>query len=50
MEPLTERQARILEFIRERIAAEGRPPTVREIGARFSIASTFGVRRHLADR
>ena len=47
MEPLTERQSRVLEFIRERIAADGRPPTVREIGRRFRIASTNGVRRHL---
>ena len=47
MEPLTERQARILGFIRRRIAVDGRPPTVREIGARFRIRSTNGVRRHL---
>ena len=47
MEPLTERQARVLDFIRRRIAVDGRPPTVREIGARFRIRSTNGVRRHL---
>jgi repressor LexA len=47
MEPLTERQGRVLAFIRERMAAQGRPPTVREIAARFRIASTQGVRRHL---
>jgi repressor LexA len=47
MDPLTERQGRVLDFIRERIAADGRPPTVREIGRRFRIASTNGVRRHL---
>jgi repressor LexA len=47
MEPLTERQARVLAFLRERLAADGRPPTIREIAARFRIASTNGVRRHL---
>lgn len=48
MQPLTERQARVLGFIRERIADDGRPPTIREIGRRFRIASTNGVRRHLS--
>ncbi|MFW6107181.1 MAG: transcriptional repressor LexA [bacterium] len=47
MEPLTQRQAAVLEFIRTQIAREGRPPTLDEIGARFGIASSFGVRRHL---
>jgi repressor LexA len=47
MEPLTERQAAVLEFIRSRVARDGRPPTLDEIGARFAIASSFGVRRHL---
>ena len=47
MEALTDRQAAILEFIRDEIAANGCPPTVRQIGARFRMASTFGVRRHL---
>jgi len=47
MDPLTDRQARVLAFIRDRIAADGRPPTVREIARRFRIASTNGVRRHL---
>jgi repressor LexA len=47
MEPLTDRQARVLEFIRTQIASKGRPPTLDEIGERFFIASTNGVRRHL---
>jgi len=47
MELLTERQAAVLEFIRTQIAGKGRPPTLDEIGARFGIASSFGVRRHL---
>jgi len=47
MEPLTRKQAAVLEFIRTQIAEEGRPPTLDEIGGRFGIASSFGVRRHL---
>ena len=47
MEPLTRRQAAVLEFIRTQIAGDGRPPTLDEIGARFGIVSSFGVRRHL---
>ena len=48
MRPLTDKQARILDFIRERIAQDGRPPTVREIGAAFRFASTHAVRCHLS--
>jgi repressor LexA len=47
MERLTERQAAVLEFIRAQVARVGRPPTLDEIGTRFRIASSFGVRRHL---
>jgi len=47
MDRLTDRQARILNFIGQSAAREGRPPTVREIAAHFGMASTFGVRRHL---
>jgi len=47
MERLTERQAAVLEFIRAQLAEKGRPPTLDEIGTRFRIASSFGVRRHL---
>lgn len=36
------------EFIQERIAQHGRPPSIREIGQHFGIRSTNGVRTHLA--
>ena len=45
--PLTDRQREIYEFIREAVRAENRPPTMREIGDRFSISSTNGVREVL---
>lgn len=45
---LTDRQRVILEFIEQRITAHGSSPTIREIGERFSIRSTNGVRQHLA--
>jgi repressor LexA len=48
MEALTERQGAVLEFIRDEITRKGRPPTVREIGARFRFASTTTVRDHLS--
>ena len=41
---LTERQKQILSFIEEKIKGSGMPPTIREIGKRFSISSTNGVR------
>ena len=44
---LTERQRQILEFIAEQIAASGGPPSVREIGKRFSFRSTNAVCDHL---
>ncbi|MBN1300873.1 MAG: transcriptional repressor LexA [Melioribacteraceae bacterium] len=44
---LTDRQKQILNFIRGYIETNGYPPTYREIGFNFSIASTFGVKRHL---
>lgn len=47
MEPLTNRQAAILDYIRREIARCGRPPTVREIGAKFGFTSTTTVRDHL---
>ncbi|HSG99452.1 MAG TPA: transcriptional repressor LexA [candidate division Zixibacteria bacterium] len=46
-EKLTARQRTILEFIRDRIRLDGRAPTIREIGERFGIRSTNGVRDHL---
>ncbi len=45
---LTERQKEILEFISQFIENNGYPPTLREIGANFNIASTNGVKRHLS--
>jgi repressor LexA len=44
---LTERQNKILSFIKECVRENGFPPTLREIGRRFEISSTFGVKRHL---
>jgi repressor LexA len=44
---LTERQQEILDFIQEFIQSKGYPPSFREIGKHFNIASTFGVKRHI---
>ncbi|MFA8343537.1 MAG: transcriptional repressor LexA [Rhodothermaceae bacterium] len=44
---LTDRQQTILDFITEFVETNGYPPTYREIGAHFGIASTFGVKRHI---
>lgn len=44
---LTERQEEILNFIQQFQQESGYPPTLREIGKRFNISSTFGVKRHL---
>lgn len=44
---LTERQEEILRFIEEFRDSTGYPPTLREIGKKFDISSTFGVKRHL---
>ncbi|OGU62290.1 MAG: repressor LexA [Ignavibacteria bacterium RBG_13_36_8] len=44
---LTDRQKEILTFIQAHIEINGYPPTYREIGIKFNIASTFGVKRHL---
>jgi repressor LexA len=44
---LTDRQKVILEFIKDFQEFNGYPPTYREIGKEFSIASTFGVKRHI---
>jgi repressor LexA len=46
-EPLTDRQRKILAFIDSKISSHGQPPTLREIGAKFGITSTNGVRTHL---
>lgn len=44
---LTDRQQDILNFIQSFIEAKGYPPSLRDIGKHFNIASTFGVKRHL---
>ncbi|MEW6701899.1 MAG: transcriptional repressor LexA [Bacteroidota bacterium] len=44
---LTLRQKEILDFIQEYSKQKGFPPTFREIGKQFNIASTFGVKRHI---
>jgi repressor LexA len=43
-EDLTERQREIYSYIEERINRDGQPPTIREIGQKFGISSTNGVR------
>lgn len=47
MRELTDKQARVLEFVRERINRHGWPPTVREIARHFRFASTSTARAHL---
>ncbi|HMU42644.1 MAG TPA: transcriptional repressor LexA [Ignavibacteriaceae bacterium] len=44
---LTDRQQQILSFIEQYRDEVGFPPTLREIGKKFEISSTFGVKRHL---
>ncbi len=46
-EPLTDRQEKILSFIKKSILEQGYPPTIREIGEHFGIRSTNGVNDHL---
>lgn len=46
-EKLTKRQREILEYIEEMITGFGKSPTIREIGEKFGISSTNGVRDHL---
>jgi repressor LexA len=46
-EPLTVRQRKILEYVEHRITEDRQPPTIREIGDKFGITSTNGVRTHL---
>lgn len=45
---LTERQREILGYIEGEIVDRGHSPTIREIGRKFGISSTNGVRAHLA--
>ena len=44
---LTDRQKQILDFIENHAEENGYPPSLREIGREFDIASTFGVKRHI---
>ncbi|MEW5922599.1 MAG: transcriptional repressor LexA [Candidatus Zixiibacteriota bacterium] len=46
-ESLTRRQREILEYIENMISEVGKSPTIREIGRKFNISSTNGVRAHL---
>jgi len=45
---LTHRQQEIYAYVRDSIQQDSRPPTMREIGERFGIKSTNGVREALA--
>lgn len=44
---LTDRQQKVLDFIRESAASKGYPPTWREIAEHMGIRSTNGVNDHL---
>lgn len=44
---ITKKQQDILQFIREKITERGYPPSIREIGEAFAIASPNGVMCHL---
>lgn len=45
---LTDKQTEILEFIREKILANGYPPSVREICQAVGLRSTSSVHSHLS--
>jgi len=47
VDQLTDRQAKIFEFIKDRVQSRGYGPTVREIGEHFKISSPNGVMCHL---
>ena len=47
MQPLTDRQQAILDFIRARIAADGLPPSLAEIAAAFGFAQRSAAHKHL---
>ncbi len=44
---LTDRQMSILKFIQDFVEENSYPPTYRQIGKKFNITSTFGVKRHI---
>ncbi len=45
---LTEKQAKVLGYIRDQISQRGHSPTIREIGKFMGISSTNGVRLHIS--
>ena len=45
---LTERQRQVFQFVEDLITHRGHAPTIREIGEKFGISSTNGVRTHLS--
>lgn len=47
MTPISTRQLRILQFIRDYFAENSYPPSVREIAAHVGLASTSSVHRQL---
>ena len=47
MDFLTTRQRDVLDFIRDRITAEGVAPTLREISAHFGFSSTASAQKHV---
>ena len=47
VDQLTDRQAKIFDFIKDRVQTRGYGPTVREIGEHFKISSPNGVMCHL---
>jgi len=46
-EKFTHRQSAVFEFIKDHLVRRGSSPTIREIGEKFAISSTNGVRSHL---
>ena len=47
MEPLTKRQAQILEFVTDHIKAHNYAPSYREIGQHFGLSSTATIAEHI---
>src|SRR6185436_1455941 len=48
MPEITARQQAILDFVRERIAADGMPPTLAEIARAFGFRQARAAQKHLA--
>ncbi|MBM4039786.1 MAG: transcriptional repressor LexA [Planctomycetes bacterium] len=48
MEALTDKQAAVLRYVTEQICSKRRPPSVREIAARFRFSSPTAARDHVA--